>query len=52
MGYPRGMVDMKHLAPRWFLSLSIQWKLQLGFFVVTMITIMVNRWEGTANSVN
>jgi methyl-accepting chemotaxis protein len=40
------MVYMKYLAPRWFLALSIQWKLQLGFFVVTMVTIMVNRWEG------
>jgi len=37
---------MKYLVPRWFLALSIQWKLQLGFFVVTMVTIMVNRWEG------
>jgi methyl-accepting chemotaxis protein len=41
------MVDhMKRLVPRWFLALSIQWKLQFGFFVVTMVTIMVNRWEG------
>ena len=39
---------MKYLAPRWFLALSIQWKLQLGFFVVTMVTIVVNRWEGYA----
>jgi methyl-accepting chemotaxis protein len=39
---------MKYLVPRWFLALSIQWKLQLGFFVVTMVTIMVNRWEGYA----
>ena len=37
---------MKYLVPRWFLALSIQWKLQLGFFVVTMVTIIVNRWEG------
>jgi methyl-accepting chemotaxis protein len=37
---------MKYLVPRWFLALSIQSKLQLGFFAVTMFTIMVNRWEG------
>jgi methyl-accepting chemotaxis protein len=37
---------MKYLVPRWFLALSIQWKLQLGFFVVTMVTIVINRWEG------
>jgi methyl-accepting chemotaxis protein len=37
---------MTYLVPRWFLALSIQWKLQLGFFVVTMATIIVNRWEG------
>ena len=37
---------MKYFVPRWFLALSIQWKLQLGFFVVTMVTIIVNRWEG------
>ncbi len=33
----------------WFKSLSIRWKLQLGFFVVTMITTIFNRllasWE-------
>jgi methyl-accepting chemotaxis protein len=40
------MFNMKYLVPRWFLALSIQWKLQLGFFVVTMVTIVVNRWEG------
>ena len=27
----------------WFLSLSIRWKLQLGFFMVTMITTVYNR---------
>lgn len=27
----------------WLLSLSIRWKLQLGFFVVTMITTIYNR---------
>lgn len=37
---------MRYLVPRWFLALSIQWKLQFGFFLVTMITIVVNRWEG------
>ena len=31
---------------KWFLSLSIRWKLQVGFFLVTMITILVNRWVG------
>ncbi len=36
----------KYLVPRWFLALGIQGKLQLGFFVVTMVTIIVNRWEG------
>ncbi|MEK7323308.1 MAG: methyl-accepting chemotaxis protein, partial [Pseudomonadota bacterium] len=37
---------MRYLIPRWFLALSIQWKLQFGFFLVTMITIVVNRWVG------
>ena len=27
-----------------FLSLSIKWKLQLGFFMVTMLTTIYNRW--------
>ncbi len=27
----------------WFLALSIRWKLQLGFFLVTMITTIYNR---------
>ncbi len=27
----------------WFLSLSIRWKLQLGFFLVTMVTTIFNR---------
>lgn len=27
----------------WFLALSIRWKLQLGFFMVTMITTIYNR---------
>ncbi|MFA6972920.1 MAG: methyl-accepting chemotaxis protein [Gallionella sp.] len=27
----------------WFLSLSIRWKLQLGFFLVTMVTTVYNR---------
>ena len=27
----------------WFLSLSIRWKLQLGFFMVTMVTTIYNR---------
>ena len=29
---------------RAFLSLSIRWKLQLGFFAVTMVTTIYNRW--------
>jgi len=29
---------------RWFSSLSIRWKLQLGFFMVTMLTTIYNRW--------
>jgi methyl-accepting chemotaxis protein len=29
--------------PAWFLRMSIRWKLQLGFFVVTMITTVFNR---------
>lgn len=37
---------MRFLVPRWFLALSIQWKLQFGFFLVTMATIVVNRLEG------
>jgi len=37
---------MGYLVPRWFLALSIRWKLQLGFFAVTLVTIIVNRWEG------
>ena len=28
----------------WFLGLSIRWKLQLGFFAVTMATTLYNRW--------
>ncbi len=28
----------------WFLGLSIRWKLQLGFFAVTMLTTLYNRW--------
>jgi methyl-accepting chemotaxis protein len=31
---------------RWFLTLSIRWKLQVAFFVVTMVTIFLNRWAG------
>lgn len=27
-------------------SISIRWKLQLSFFLVTMITIIINRWVG------
>ena len=28
----------------WFISLSIRWKLQIGFFAVTMVTTLYNRW--------
>ncbi len=30
----------------WFLGISIRWKLQLAFFLVTMVTIIINRWVG------
>ena len=30
----------------WFNSLSIRWKLQLSFFLVTMVTIVFVRWGG------
>ncbi|HTH39714.1 MAG TPA: methyl-accepting chemotaxis protein, partial [Rhodocyclaceae bacterium] len=33
--------------PHWFLKMSIRWKLQLGFFVVTMITTIFNRLLAT-----
>ena len=32
----------------WFSKLSIRWKLQLGFFVVTMITTIFNRVHGSS----
>ncbi|GLQ30552.1 methyl-accepting chemotaxis protein [Litoribrevibacter albus] len=32
---------------KWFSRLSIRWKLQLGFFVVTMLTTIFNRWMAT-----
>lgn len=31
----------------WYSRLSIRWKLQLGFFVVTMFTTLFNRWLAT-----
>lgn len=34
------------LLPKWFLRLSIQWKLQFSFFFVTMLTILINRVIG------
>ena len=37
---------MHSAGSRWFLSLSIRWKLQLAFFVVTMTTIVINRVVG------
>jgi len=33
---------------RWFSSLSIRWKLQIGFFTVTMVTTIFNRWLASA----
>lgn len=30
----------------WFLAIPIRWKLQISFFMVTMITILINRWVG------
>ena len=33
--------------PAWFLKMSIRWKLQLGFFVVTMVTTIFNRLLAT-----
>jgi len=30
----------------WFLSIGMRWKLQLSFFGVAMITILINRWVG------
>jgi len=32
---------------RWFKALSIRWKLQFGFFAVTMVTTIYNRWLAT-----
>lgn len=29
---------------RWFHDLSIRWKFQIGFFTVTMVTTIYNRW--------
>lgn len=37
---------MKHFLPRWLLALSIQWKLQLGFFLVAVVTIIIDRSGG------
>ena len=31
----------------WFRNLSIRWKFQLAFFVVTMVTTIFNRWLGS-----
>lgn len=33
--------------PIWFLRMSVRWKFQLGFFVVTMITTVFNRMLAT-----
>jgi len=37
---------MISLLPRWILAIKIQWKLQISFFLVTLITILINRWHG------
>ena len=37
---------MKFPTSRWLLSLSIRWKLQISFFLVAMVTIVVNRTVG------
>ena len=37
---------MTSLLPRWILALKIQWKLQISFFLVTLTTILINRWAG------
>jgi methyl-accepting chemotaxis protein len=34
------------LMTRWFSALSIRWKLQFSFFLVTMVTIVFVRWGG------
>jgi len=39
---------MKNSLFRWFSSLSIRWKLQFGFFAVTMLTTIFNRWLASA----
>lgn len=36
---------MKSLFIR-LLSISMRWKLQISFFIVTMVTILINRWVG------
>jgi len=37
---------MRHSLFKWFFAMSIRWKLQLSFFVVVMVTIVINRWVG------
>ena len=37
---------MISLLPRWILAINIQWKLQISFFLVTLTTILINRWHG------
>jgi methyl-accepting chemotaxis protein len=37
---------MQSMMPRWLSALGLQWKLQISFFLVTMITILINRWVG------
>ncbi|NOX76483.1 MAG: methyl-accepting chemotaxis protein [Gammaproteobacteria bacterium] len=37
---------MRHLLFRWFFAMGIRWKLQISFFVVVMVTIVINRWVG------
>ena len=37
---------MQLYLPRWLSAIGLQWKLQISFFLVTMITIIINRWSG------
>jgi methyl-accepting chemotaxis protein len=36
-------INQESVMGNWFLSLSIRWKLQFGFFMVTMVTTVYNR---------
>jgi len=37
---------MQKFLPHWLSALGLQWKLQVSFFLVTMVTIIINRWSG------